>query len=224
MARRRVTNMTAAGQAGQARIRRYRPADLDALYRICLLTADSGQDATALYDDPRLPGHLYAAPYGLFEPSLAFVAEDAGGVAGYVVGALDSLAFAERLESQWWPGLRGRYPEPPAELPPERWTPQQLAAHLIHHPWPTSQVAGRYPSHLHIDLLPRLQGHGHGRSLISALTRALRARGSAGLHLHVGLGNQRAAGFYRHVGFAPYPATDVAIFTMDLRDARPGGS
>jgi ribosomal protein S18 acetylase RimI-like enzyme len=218
-----VTKVTDAGSGGQVRIRPYRPGDLDALYRICLQTADNGQDATALYDDPRLPGHLYAAPYGLFEPSLAFVAEDAGGVGGYVVAALDSLAFAELLASQWWPGLRGRYPEPPAEIPPGRWTPQQHAAYRIHHPWGTSAVARQYPSHLHIDLLPRLQGGGHGGRLIRTLTGALRAQGSAGLHLHAGLANQRAAGFYRHVGFAEYPAAEVRVFTMDLRDGGPAG-
>ena len=47
---------------GQARIRPYRPSDLDELYRICLLTGDAGQDATALYQDPRLLGHIFAAP------------------------------------------------------------------------------------------------------------------------------------------------------------------
>ena len=41
---------------------------------------DAGQDATSLYHDPHLLGHIFAAPYGLFEPSLAFVAEDAAGM------------------------------------------------------------------------------------------------------------------------------------------------
>ena len=95
--------------SGTARIRQYRPADLDALYRICLLTADDGQDGTRLYPDGYLPGHLYAAPYALFEPALAFVAQDEEGVAGYVLGALDPEAFEQRLERDWWPRLRGRY-------------------------------------------------------------------------------------------------------------------
>ena len=57
--------------AAVAIVRPYHPADLDALYRVCLETGDAGRDATALYDDPTLLGHVYAAPYALFEPELA---------------------------------------------------------------------------------------------------------------------------------------------------------
>jgi len=42
----------------QAHIRPYRPADIDALYHICLLTGDRGQDATSLHHDPKLLGAL----------------------------------------------------------------------------------------------------------------------------------------------------------------------
>ena len=95
-----------------AEIRPYRSADLDDLYRICLQTAADGQDATALFGDPMLPGQVFAAPYGIFEPSLAWVAEDSAGAAGYVLGALDTRAFEERLERDWWPALRAGYPDP----------------------------------------------------------------------------------------------------------------
>jgi hypothetical protein len=78
-------------------IRPYRDSDLDDLYRICLQTGDAGQDATSMFDDPRLLGHVFAAPYALFEPSLAFVAEDEAGVGGYIVGALDSRALEKWL-------------------------------------------------------------------------------------------------------------------------------
>ena len=40
------------------------PGDTDALYEICLLTADSGVDASGLYSDRRLPGYIWAAAYG----------------------------------------------------------------------------------------------------------------------------------------------------------------
>jgi ribosomal protein S18 acetylase RimI-like enzyme len=214
----------------EAHIRPYRPGDLDDLYRICLLTADSGKDATPLYPDPKLPGHVFAAPYGVFEPSLAFVAEDAAGVAGYIVGAADSPAFEQTLERDWWPRLRDRYPAPPAGVPAQDLTKEQRMTHFIHHPLETPrELAARYPSHLHIDLLPRLQARGLGRRLITTFTSALRDHGSPGVHLHVSRANPRAIEFYRHVGFTDLtpmaetfgePASDqVYLFAMDLSSA-----
>jgi hypothetical protein len=124
----------------RARIRSYRPADLEDLYRICLLTGNDGQDATSLFHDPKLLGHVFAAPYGLFEPSLAFVAEDTEGVGGYILGALDTQAFQERLEGRWWPDLRTRYPDPSPGLPSEQWTPDQQVAHMIRHALPVTSA------------------------------------------------------------------------------------
>jgi ribosomal protein S18 acetylase RimI-like enzyme len=203
---------------GQARIRPYRPSDLDELYRICLLTGDAGQDATALYQDPRLLGHIFAAPYGVLEPALAFVAEDAAGVGGYIVGALDTQAFEERLESDWWPGLRGRYPDPAAGLPEGRWTPDQQLAHAIHHPWRSDpEHAACYPTHLHVNLEPRLQGRGYGARLTRTLIAALRDGGSRGVHLYVMASNHRAAGFYGHLGFSELPSAHGHLFGLDLQ-------
>ena len=59
-------------------IRPFARGDLDALYAISLATGLAGGDASAIYDDPRLIGHIYAAPYALLEPRLALVAEDDG--------------------------------------------------------------------------------------------------------------------------------------------------
>jgi len=169
--------------------------------------------------------HVFAAPYGLFEPSLAFVAEDAVGVGGYILGALDTRAFQERLESIWWPHLRTRYPDPTPRLPADQLTPDQQMAHITHHPWRISAgLATRYPSHLHIDLLPRLQGSGLGSQMTKTLITVLCDQGSSGVHLHVPAGNHRAAGFYRHFGFTELPATaaelpapHLLLFGMDLQ-------
>lgn len=197
------------------RIRPYQPADLDNVYRICLLTADDGEDGTALFGDAKLPGHLFVGPYVAFEPSLAFVAEDSAGVGGYTLGTFDTKAFEERLERDWWPALRTGYPEPGPDV--RLSTPEQYAIHNIHDPGRTGdELAARFPSHLHIDLLPRMQGHGIGRTLIATMIAALRDRGSPGVHLLVSRGNQRATGFYRHLGFSEFSATDMKIFTMNL--------
>jgi ribosomal protein S18 acetylase RimI-like enzyme len=206
-----------SGQASEVSVRLYRPGELDDLYRICRLTADNGQDATPLYRDPVLVGQVFAAPYALFEPSLAFVAHDEAGVGGYVLGARDSQAFEQRLERGWWPLLRSRYPDPPASLDPARWTADQQMAHLIHHRYAVSdELARNYPSHLHIDLLPRLQGRGQGRKLIDTLADALRRQGSPGVHLNVSPRNHRARAFYQHLGFTALPASSASLFVMDL--------
>jgi hypothetical protein len=118
-----------------AHIRRYRPDDIDDLYSICLQTADNGQGAAALFHDPELPGHIYVAPYVTFEPALALVAEDARGVGGYIVAALDSRAFEQRLEREWWPALRARYPELSPDRAGQVSVPEQSALHDIHHPF-----------------------------------------------------------------------------------------
>jgi len=74
-------------------LRAYRTDDLDDLYVISLATGLIGGDASALYCDPAMMGHIYAAPYAVLSPSMAFVVEDDVGVAGYIVGATDTRAF-----------------------------------------------------------------------------------------------------------------------------------
>jgi ribosomal protein S18 acetylase RimI-like enzyme len=184
-----------------ATIRSLRAGDLDALYDIALKTGDSGQDATHLYDDPKMVGHIYAAPYAVLEPQSAFVAEDEHGVAGYIVGARNTQAFDDRLEAEWWPALRTQYADP-SDLDFNTWSADQLSAFLIHHPFKTPQrIVDTYPSHLHINLLPRLQGQGMGAELIERFLRTMDTAGSRGVHLGVSPSNERALRFYENYGF-----------------------
>ena len=88
----------------------------------------------------------------------------------------------------------------------------QGLASMIHHRWRTpDELARRYPSHLHINLLPRLQASGHGNQLTRTLLAALRDQGSLGVHLHTPRNNRRAVGFYRHFGFTELPAADAGL-------------
>jgi GNAT superfamily N-acetyltransferase len=209
-------------------IRGYQAGDLHALYRICLQTADSGQDAAGLFRDPELPGDIYVGPYVNFEPSLAFVAEDEAGVGGYIVATADSRAFESRLERSWWPTLRARYPEPSPDNAERLSPPEWHVLHDLHHRFGApEEVTKHFPAHLHINLVPRMQSRGAGRLLVATLTTRLRAQASAGLHLIVGHANQRAIGFYRHIGFTEITATGVAqgerrphIFAMQFADGQ----
>lgn len=62
-------------------------------------------------------------------------------------------------------------------------------------------VAHDYPAHLHIDLAERCVGRGGGRLLVETLLERLRADGVAGVVFGVAAANERAVGFYRHMGF-----------------------
>ena len=131
------------------------------------------------------------------------------GVGGYVLGALDSTAFDARLEAEWWPALRRRYP-PAAGAAAD--TPDGRLVRMIHQPHPRDpDVVAAHPSHLHIDLVPRCQGQGHGARLMATLLDALRAAGSPGVHLGVATRNERAIGFYRHLGFRELSADEWIV-------------
>jgi ribosomal protein S18 acetylase RimI-like enzyme len=177
-------------------IRKALESDADALYEVCLRTAAGGDDGTDKFDDPRLAGAIFAVPYPIFEPSLAFVAEDEEGVGGYIVGALDTLDFDAVLEREWWPKLREQYPLGVSR----RADDQRMVDHIHNPPAPPEVAYPNHPSHLHINLLPRMQGQGLGRKFMDVLFTELRAQGSPGVHLNVWAHNERAVAFYRHLG------------------------
>ena len=180
-----------------ARVRAYRPEDLPALYEICLKTGLNGADATHLYKDPKIIGEIFAAPYAAFEPEHVFVAEDAEGVAGYILGTCDTRAHEARLEAEWWPALRARYPDTD-DIPAHRRTRDEWDAYFIHHPPKHPQAAvDLAPAHLHIDLLPRLQGQGMGKALMDTWLEAIGGRA----HLGCQAENHRAQRFYEIYGW-----------------------
>jgi ribosomal protein S18 acetylase RimI-like enzyme len=195
-------------------IRPMRREDRDAVYAICLKTGDAGQDATALYRDADLLGHLYAGAYAALEPESGFILEDEEGAGGYILGAFDTYAFEKRLEEEWWPDLRARYPDPDALPEPDR-----HLAQAIHKPWRTPRrITEPYPSHLHIDLLPRFQGKGWGKRMMDHWLAAMRGQGSPGAHLGVGMRNERAVKFYLRYGFTEFQRwNDVLMLGINLK-------
>jgi GNAT superfamily N-acetyltransferase len=191
-------------------LRPYATGDLDALYAISLATADAGRDASHLYCDKRLVGSIYAAPYATLEPDLVIVAADENGVGGFVLGAPDTSAWEERLERDWWPKLRERYPALAPE-PRDDWNPDQRRISMIHHPERAPMpVAKSFPAHLHLNLAPRLQGRGIGTRLFQAWLNLARNRGVSALHVGINRGNARALGFWRAMGFRPITPPDLS--------------
>jgi ribosomal protein S18 acetylase RimI-like enzyme len=182
-------------------LRAYQPDDLDDLYRISLATAAAGRDASHMYQDPKLMGHIYAAPYAVLAPELAFVAADSEGLAGYVVGVANTEMWQERLEHEWWPGLRRSY-QPPDQADRANWTPDQRRISMIFAPEGVpSSVAKSYPAHLHINLLPRLQRRGIGSRLFHHWREQAAAQGVSAMHVGINRANTGAQHFWRAQGF-----------------------
>lgn len=196
-----------------ALIRPYASTDYDAVSRICVLTAESGGDATGLYVSNDLMPDIFARPYVVLEPELAFVVEDDEGVGGYILGVANTRDFVARFSSEWLPAFAEKYEHTEPVV-----TKDDLIRHLGF--WPERMLlpeVDEYPAHLHIDLLPRLQGQGLGRELIATLSDALRQRRVHGLHLTKAHDNFAARAFYDRLGFTELPSSTTDAPALGLR-------
>lgn len=191
-------------------IRPYRPGDRDAVFEICMRTAESGGDARHIYRDQDLLPNIFAAPYAVLEPDLAFVLDGGAGPVGYVLGTSDTPRFVREFREKWLPVVAGRHPLPAGEPA----TPDEAMAALLHRPerMIVPEVED-YPAHLHIDLLPDHQGRGHGRALLTTLFAALDKAGASRVHLAMVTANTAARAFYDRMGFHEIPVVDPGVLT-----------
>lgn len=198
-----------------AHLRSFRPGDEPALAEICLRTADTGSDATGILDDDDIWAAVFVLPYVARHPELAVVVEtDDGRVAGYAVATGDTDGFEEWFQHQWWPRFAQRWPKPAADAVTRQ---DSVLAYAYGRRPGAEPFAQHYPAHLHIDLLPEVQGQGWGRRLIEALRDRLRATGVPGVHLVAAGTNAGAIAFYERLGFTRLDApADVAAFGMLL--------
>ena len=178
-------------------IRSYKSADTSAVYEICLKTGNSGQDATHLFSDPLVLGHIYVGPYMEFEPQSVFILEDDQGPCGYIMGVLDSQTYYQWMHSEWLPKIRVDYKKPTGN--PDTWDETEKITNLLFHPV-SQRLLPAFPSHLHIDLLSRAQGKGQGKLLMDRFIDYLKYNKIPGLHLELSSNNDRAFNFYRKYG------------------------
>lgn len=191
-------------------MRAARPEDQAAAYYVCLKTGDHGRDGESFYrDDPDALGRIFVGPYLKLEPELSLLLEDADGVCGYALAALDSRDFYARYDSEWRPALCQQFSLPTGD--PARWTRAQHVHSWYHRPeYFLPEPYESYPSHMHIDLLERARGQGLGRAMMEQLMHKLRDLGSPGGHLGVSAVNTGAQTFYRHLGFSELTRTGTA--------------
>jgi len=186
------------------------PGDADALYAISLATADAGGDASHLYQDKRLVGAIYSAPYAALNSDLVIIAADDEGVGGFALGAVDTVAWEQRLEQSWWPSLRRQYAAPDPEVR-SSWNADQRRISMIHHPERVpAQIARDFPAHLHLNIVPRLQKRGTGTALFHRWLQLATVRGASAMHVGVNGGNTGAIRFWGKMGFRPITPPELS--------------
>jgi GNAT superfamily N-acetyltransferase len=198
-------------------LRRALESDRLFLYSVCLRTGDSGQDGSHLFNDPHLLGSIYVGPYLSFSKQFSFCLVNSVGV-GYVLGVLDTRSFEKVCEEHWWPQIRDKYPL--KNLEKYRENERELILSQIHsRPQLDVDLVENYPSHLHIDLMPDVQGKGYGVVMVNRLLYALTEAGSIGVHLTMHKDNRRAFSFYEKMGFKlvkELPLTNEKILARSL--------
>lgn len=188
-------------------IRPYRASDRAAVYDVCVRTAAAGGDARGMYSHDDLMPDVFAGPYVDYQPDLAFVVEKDSRVVGYVIAVANTRAFVDRVRADWVPGFEARYlPPTPADAP--------IVAMGIDPERMLIPEVDEFPAHLHIDLLPEVQGLGLGRALIEMVLEELAARGIPGLHLTMDPANLPARAFYDRLGFVELPSGALGINTL----------
>ena len=190
-------------------IRSYKSADTSAVYEICLKTGNSGQDATHLFSDPLVLGHIYVGPYMEFEPQSVFILEDDQGPCGYIMGVLDSQTYYQWMHSEWLSKIRVDYKKPTGN--PDTWNETEKITNLLFQP-ESQRLLPDFPAHLHIDLLSRAQGKGQGKLMMDRFIDYLRYNKISGVHLELSSKNDRAFNFYRKYGMQELDRNNESIF------------
>ena len=180
----------------------YTPDHADELRAVCIASASE----RARRDETHATFTLlmYCDPY--LEHGVAYMLLDDEGVArGYVLACEDWRV---------WEGATAEYRARIEALGPEYRARYADEASFY------ASVADDYPAHLHIDIEEPYTGGGNGRALMEALIARLRADGVPGVVLGVAAANERAVGFYRHMGFSllsAYGEDDESGYTFCLR-------
>jgi N-acetylmuramic acid 6-phosphate (MurNAc-6-P) etherase len=155
----------------------FREEHRDGMYRICLLTGNSGDDGTHLYpNDWRLLGRRWVAPYLDLEPGLCFALVDGTAVVGYVLASADTSQMYRALSTWYFPRLASHYPDPAVDDCCHYSANERELFAEYHRPslsLPTAVSVAEYPAHLHIDLALSAQRKGCGSVMISTITTSL---------------------------------------------------
>jgi ribosomal protein S18 acetylase RimI-like enzyme len=182
-------------------VRKYDDTDREAIQDICFLTGYMGDSAERFWRHKQSFVEIWTSYYINQEPESIYVATKDDLVVGYLTGCVDTsraprpdeiyspiikygLLFRPGTAGFFWRGIIDSIKDrkaAKAEFIDERW-----------------------PSHLHINLLPVARGSGLGRALMERWLNQLRNTRSPGCHLSTLAENTGALMFFERMGFKCY--------------------
>lgn len=188
-------------------IRQSTVADLPYIYEICWKTGYRGQSVEGILEDRYQIGHYFAAPYLHYDKECCFVATENGIPKGYILGTSDTVNYTKWLNKEWLPQVRKLYDFSGEEAsdPFAKFIRKCIADDTV-----VERSLYEYPAHLHIDLLPDLQGKGMGRKLMEVFFKRCLQKGATRVHLGVGKKNPKAVAFYKKMGMFVISESDSA--------------
>jgi ribosomal protein S18 acetylase RimI-like enzyme len=184
------------------RVRQYDEGDRAAIQDICYLTGYMGESAERFWRHKKSFVAVWTSYYINQEPESIYVATKDDVVVGYLTGCVDTSSAARSKASisaqiikhglLFRPGTagflwRGVF---------DGMRDKKVATDVF--------IDERWPSHLHINLLPVARGSGLGRALMERWFEQLRQVGSPGCHLGTLVENTRAVSFFERMGFKRY--------------------
>lgn len=168
-------------------IRPYRPADREAVRRICCDTAYRNKGAEHYFEDREIHADYWSSYYTDVTPEEVQVVEKDGAVIGYLFGCPDTpryrRAMARRIVPRaiaraLWRAATGRYKNPMSR--------RYLWFMITKAPAEEARIdIERYPAHYHCNITDAGRGHKLYTEMAFAFIDRLEARGIDGIHGHI---------------------------------------
>lgn len=194
----------------QIDVRPYDPADRAELLGVVFEAAGAGAPGSEAWGHHVSLADVYLTAYLDLEPESVFVVTADGRPAGYLAGCVDDARFPseeERLASVIQKYGLMRMPGPRRFF--LRAAYDTAVCRIRRIPTAGELRDPRWPSHLHIDVMPVARGTGAAARLMDLWFERLRAVGSPGCYLQTSAENQRAVRFFESVGFRRHGGTPV---------------
>jgi ribosomal protein S18 acetylase RimI-like enzyme len=172
--------------------------------------AGEGAPSSEVWGHEQSLAEVYLTPYLDLEPASVFVAVVDGRPAGYLAGCVDETVFpGEEERTRAVISKYGLYRRPGPRRFFRRARYDTVLLRLRRQPVAGELADPRWPSHLHIDLLPVARGTGAAEQMMRAWFDRLLAVGSPGCYLQTSAENVRAIRYFERMGFRKHGPNPV---------------